>query len=66
MNIIVNGKQKEIARASTLISLVRELELNPEAIVAEHNGRIVPREEYDSLALVENDTLELIRFVGGG
>ncbi len=66
MKIIVNGKQKEIARASTLISLVRELELNPEAIVAEHNGRIVARDEYDSLALAENDTLELIRFVGGG
>ncbi|MCF6291047.1 MAG: sulfur carrier protein ThiS [Desulfobacterales bacterium] len=66
MNIIVNGKQKEIAPATILISLVRELELDPEAIVAEHNGRIVRRDEYDSLALAENDILELIRFVGGG
>jgi thiamine biosynthesis protein ThiS len=35
-------------------------------VVAEHNLRIVPIEERESVLLEEDDILEIISFVGGG
>jgi thiamine biosynthesis protein ThiS len=34
--------------------------------VAECDGRIIKRDEYDTFVLSEGNVLELIRFVGGG
>jgi sulfur carrier protein len=42
------------------------MELNPDTVVAECDGRIINRDEYDSLVLQDGNVLELIRFVGGG
>jgi thiamine biosynthesis protein ThiS len=66
MRIICNGEEQEVRAGITLFELLQDLELNPDTVVAESNGVIVRREEYDGLALPENGRLELIRFVGGG
>ena len=66
MRIICNGEEQEVRAGITLIELLQDLELNPDTVVAECNGTIVRREEYDDLVLPENGRLELIRFVGGG
>jgi sulfur carrier protein len=66
MEITCNGETKEITPNTTLISFIRDMNLNPDTVVAECDGRIVKREEYDNLVLSEENVLELIRFVGGG
>jgi sulfur carrier protein len=66
MKITCNGETKEITPNTTLISFIRDMNLNPDTVVAECDGRIVKREEYDNLVLSEENVLELIRFVGGG
>ena len=66
MIIICNGEEQEVRAGITLIELLLDLELNPDTVVAECNGTIVRREEYDDLVLPESGRLELIRFVGGG
>ena len=66
MKITCNGETKEITPNTTLISFIRDMDLNPDTVVAECDGRIVKREEYDNLVLSEENVLELIRFVGGG
>ena len=66
MKIICNGKEQDVAQGITLAELIRNLELNPDTVVAECDGTIVRREEYDAYVLPENGRLELIRFVGGG
>ena len=48
------------------LGLVRNMELDPATVVAECNGAIIMREEYETYVLPENGRLELIRFVGGG
>jgi sulfur carrier protein len=50
----------------TLAAFIHSLDLNPDTIVAECEGRIIKRDEYDTLVLQEGNVLELIRFVGGG
>lgn len=66
MIITVNGETKEITPNTTLVSFIRDMDLNPDTIVAECDGRIIKRDEYDTLLLSEGNVLELIRFVGGG
>ncbi|MDX2433749.1 MAG: sulfur carrier protein ThiS [Desulfobacterales bacterium] len=66
MKITCNGETKEITPNTTLLSFIRDMNLNPDTVVAECDGRIVKREEYDNLVLSEETVLELIRFVGGG
>ena len=66
MRILCNGEEQEVRAGITLIELLQELDLNPDTVVAECNGTIVRREEYDTLVLPADGRLELIRFVGGG
>jgi len=66
MNIICNGKAMTVREGISLEGLILELELNPDAVVAECDGRIARREEYAATSLKDGMVVELIRFVGGG
>ena len=66
MKITVNGETKEVAPKTTLVSLITDMGLNPVTVAVECDGKIIKRDEYDSLVLQEGNVLELIRFVGGG
>ncbi len=65
-HIICNGEAKEIKPDMLLIDFIRGLDLNPDTVVAECNGKILRRKDYDTFKLHEGAVLELIRFVGGG
>jgi sulfur carrier protein len=66
MRIICNGEERQVRIAITLTELLQDLALNPDTVVAECNGTIVQREEYDNFILPADGKLELVRFVGGG
>ena len=66
MKITCNGETKNIDQGTTLATLIRNYDLNPDTVVAECDGRIVKRQEYDALVLTEGNIIELVRFVGGG
>ena len=66
MKITCNGETKDIDLGTTLVTLIKNLDLNPDTVVAECDGRIVKRDEYDTLVLTEDNVIELVRFVGGG
>lgn len=66
MQIVCNGEQREISQGLTVAECIRQTGLEPDSVVAECDGRILKREEYDTLVLTEGAVLELIRFVGGG
>jgi sulfur carrier protein len=66
MMITCNGETKELTPDTTLVSFIRDMDLNPDTVVAACDGRIIKRDEYDTLVLADGNNLELIRFVGGG
>ncbi|MHC4942341.1 MAG: sulfur carrier protein ThiS [Planctomycetota bacterium] len=66
MQIIVNGEPMEIEEATSISALLVGLKLDPKVVVAELNGRIVPREVFPESLLSRDDRLELVRMVGGG
>jgi sulfur carrier protein len=66
MHITCNGEQMAVKQPATLNDLVLSLELNPQTLVAELNGKIIEHHDFAAHHLRENDRIELIRFVGGG
>ncbi len=65
MDVVINGERKQI-RGGTLLDLLAELELDPRAVVVEHNRKIVRRVGLGEVPVNEGDAIELVHFVGGG
>ncbi len=66
MTILVNGEPRKILRAANVAELIDELALPAPAILAEHNGLALRRDEWPARPLAEGDRIELIRIVAGG
>ena len=66
MRIQINGEPREIPDETTLEQLVSLLQLKPEQIAIELNRTVVRRVEWSATLLREDDTLEIVHFVGGG
>jgi thiamine biosynthesis protein ThiS len=64
--IKINGTELEVNKATTLLGIVQEKGLFPERIVVEHNMNIVPRECLGDIIVADNDSIEIVSFVGGG
>lgn len=66
MVVVINGENKQITSGVTLLELLKELELDPRAVVVEHNRRIVRRAGLADVTVADGDAIELVHFVGGG
>lgn len=66
MKIKINGKEEFIDKAIRLSEIILKKKLCAEKIVIEHNLSIIPKEEWQEIVLKENDSIEIISFVGGG
>ncbi len=66
MRLEINGEQREIAEAGSIAALVAELGLPAAAVLVEHNGLALRREEWPDRSLAEGDRVEIIRIVAGG
>jgi thiamine biosynthesis protein ThiS len=62
----VNGKHAECSGIITVADIITANGHNDERIAVELNGRIVPRSEYSCTLLNDNDSIEIVKFVGGG
>ena len=66
MQIKINGESETIEETLTIAELVAGKGLVPERIVVEHNLEIVPKDKWRDVILSNEDSLEIISFVGGG
>ena len=65
----INGVDKEFSDdriPKTLSELLDDLEISQATVVAEIDGRIIDRKDFDRTPLQPGQTIELVRFVGGG
>jgi sulfur carrier protein len=65
MRIQVNGTAHETA-ATFVSALVTELGFGRGFVLVEHNGIALRPDEWPTVALAENDRIELLRIVAGG
>ena len=66
MNLSINGQGQELADGLTLEDLLAQLAIPADRVAVEHNRAIVPRDRFATTALTDGDSLEIVRFVGGG
>jgi thiamine biosynthesis protein ThiS len=66
VRLIVNGEERRFETALSVRALLIELGLEPTKIAVERNLEIVPRSQYDTVAIMDGDRLEIVQFIGGG
>jgi sulfur carrier protein len=66
IQVSVNGEALQLPAGSTIVDLLQKLSLDRGRVAVEHNLRVVPRAEHDTLRLNHGDRLEIVTFVGGG
>lgn len=63
--IYINGEYEDQA-GKQLLAYLKEEGCNVDRIAVERNGKIVPKQQYESVILEDGDELEIVSFVGGG
>lgn len=66
MQIILNGKPREVQDATTVKKLLEDLGLHPMRVAVQVNLDIVKRDRYESVVLNPGDTIEVLTFAAGG
>lgn len=66
MEVIVNGRQVELAEPASLVELLDQLGHAERRVAVEVNREIVPRSQHGSFLLSPGDRIELVHAMGGG
>ena len=66
MKATVNGIARELPDGTTVASLLERLGVTRSGIAVAKNERVVRRCEYESSAIADGDTVEIIKAVAGG
>ena len=67
MELRVNGALRALPpEVQTAAQLLESMQIAPERVVVEVNLKILKRAELATTALQPGDTVEIVRFVGGG
>ena len=64
--MILNGKTVDLKEDTSVEQLLKDYDLNPQKVVVEVNMEILDDEVYSTYLLKNEDTVEVISFVGGG
>lgn len=63
--VTVNGEKKDIA-GKNLYQYLKEEGFELSRVVVERNLEIIPTSELEQVTIQEEDSIEVLRFVGGG
>lgn len=66
MKIRLNGETHEVTRGATVAILLDELGIRREGVAVEINLSVIPKADFDTRVIDEDDRVEIVRFVGGG
>ncbi len=66
MELMVNGKKREVPDGATITTALEELNINPLRVAVQLNLEIIKRERYEETMLKPGDRLEIITFMAGG
>ncbi|TLS36328.1 sulfur carrier protein ThiS [Pseudalkalibacillus caeni] len=65
MNLIINGETHDMS-VETIDEVVEHFGLQQGLVVAEVNGIVIERNEWENTTVTEGMRIELVHFVGGG
>ena len=62
----VNGTEREYRPGMSVLQLLEEMGYSITRVAVEKNGEIVPKNRLSDMYLEDEDSLEVVSFVGGG
>ncbi len=66
ITIILNGSNKQLDNTSSIAQLLENLDLSEKRLAVEVNQQIIPRSDFASFTLNEQDKIEIVQAIGGG
>ena len=63
--VTINGKQEQ-AVGMSILAYLQSAGYSPDKVVVERNIEIIPRDRLGAVVLEDGDSVEVLRFVGGG
>jgi sulfur carrier protein len=66
MQILVNGKPRDVDEGATVAALLESLGLDSRQVAVEVNLELAPRAEHAVRRLAAGDRVEVVTLVGGG
>ncbi len=64
--ILLNGQPFEMIGNYSVAQLLERCELTGQRLAVEINQNIIPRSQFESYFLANNDKVEIVRAIGGG
>ena len=62
----LNGTEIRLEKPQSLKSFLQDNKMPMEKSAVEVNGDIIPRSEFETHMVYDEDTIEVVSFVGGG
>lgn len=66
MQIVVNGKPRELEGEMDLPAFLARHGINPRLVAVAINGDVIPKDAWAATRVRAGDALEIVRMVGGG
>ncbi len=66
IEIRLNGENQRLPDSLSILQLLEHLDLPKDLIAVERNRTIVPKDQWETVAVSSGDELEIVHFVGGG
>ncbi|RMG10921.1 MAG: sulfur carrier protein ThiS [Deltaproteobacteria bacterium] len=66
MTVTLNGEPRQVPAGLTVAALLEHLGIQASRVAVERNGAVVQRAHHGETLVEAGDTLEVVRFVGGG
>lgn len=64
--MLVNGKNIKLENPTTVKDFLNSQGYDFSKVAVERNGEIIPKATFNETLLYDEDTIEVVRFVGGG
>ena len=66
MKVTINGELRDLEAARNVAEVIALLDIPAQAVLVEHNGVALRREEWQEQPVAADDRFEIIRIVAGG
>ena len=64
--VTVNGERRSYPAQTSLMDIVRSLDLDPQRVAIELNREIIRRQDWATMEVAYGAEIEIVQFVGGG
>ena len=66
ITLTINGDNHTFENEIALSELLKQIGLDPKKVAVERNLEIVPKSQFNIQNIKNNDSLEIVHFIGGG